>query len=215
MKEDIYKNRFKRFGGDFIDDITEYICEYINDDPTTTIAIGNDSKQRRIRTVYATTIMFHNTDIRNGANVVFFRESIPKIHDIFSRLYKEAELMFELGNYLQEELEPLYIRRDLTLEERRRYKLHILREEGQFRNITLNEELLLLKNLHLTEVEKIQEYKLVDIHLDFNYEEGVDYQNKSYKIFKAAIPWLRGHGFRVWCKPNAHSATSAADLLLK
>lgn len=215
MKEDRYKKRFKRFGGEFIEDITEYINEYINNDPTATIAIGNDSKQRRRRTMYANTIMLHNSDIRNGAHVVFFRESVPKVYDTFTRLYKEAEFMLELANYLQEELEPFYIRKDLTLTERRRYKLHILREEGQYRNISLSEESILLKNLHLTESEKNQQYKLIDIHLDFNYEEGKDSRNKSYAAFKAATPWLRGQGFRVWNKPNSPAASSAADLLLK
>lgn len=165
--------------------------------------------------MYANTIMMHNSDIRNGAHVVFFRESVPKVYDTFTRLYKEAEFMLELGNYLQEELEPFYTRQDLTLDERRRYKLHLLREEGQYRDISLTEERLLLKNLYLTEQEKTQEYKLIDIHLDFNYEEGKNAGNKSYTAFKAATPWLRSLGFRVWTKPNSPAASSAADLLLK
>jgi len=215
MEKDKFKGRFKRFGGEFIEDIHDYLCEFINDEPGITISIGNDSKQRRRRTMYANTVMLYNHDIKNGAHVVFFRESIPKVYDTFNRLYKEAEFMLELGNYLQERLEPFYERQDLTLDERRRYKLHILREEGQYRNVSGYEEQLLLKNLHLTDAEKNQQYKLVDIHLDFNYEEGEDSRNKSYKAFKAATPWLRSQGFRVWSKPNAFAATSAADLLLK
>jgi predicted RNase H-related nuclease YkuK (DUF458 family) len=213
--KDKYVGKFKRFGGEFIEDISEYLCEYINDEPEITIAIGNDSKQRRKRTMYANTIMFYNHDIKNGAHVVFYRESVPKIYDTFSRLYREAEFMFELGSYLQERLEPFYVRKDLTDAERRRYKLHLLREQGQYRDVHGYEEQLLLKNLHLTEAEKNQQYKLVDIHLDFNYEEGKDSRNKSYTAYKAAAPWLRGQGFRVWTKPNAFASTSAADLLLK
>lgn len=210
-----FKGRFKRFGGEFIEDINEYLCEYISNEPEVTIAIGNDSKQRRRRTIYANTIMLYNHDIRNGAHVVFFRESVPKVFDTFTRLYKEAEYMLELGEYLQERLEPFYSRKDLTLDERRRYKLHLLREEGQYRDVSGHEEQLLLKNLYLTESEKTQEYKLIDIHLDFNYEEGIDSRNKSYKAFKTATPWLRGLGFRVWNKPNSPASSSAADLLLK
>ncbi len=215
MENDRFKSRFKRFGGEFIDDISQYLCEYITEEPEITIAIGNDSKQRRKRTTYANTIMFYNHDIKNGAHVVFFRESVPKIYDTFNRLYKEAEFMNDLGNYLQERLEPFYIRKDLTDDERRRYKLHILREQGMYRDVNGYEEQLLLKNLTLTESEKNQQYKLIDIHLDFNYEEGIDSKNKSYAAFKAAAPWLRGQGFRVWTKPNAFASTSAADLLLK
>lgn len=215
MSENKLKSRFKRFGGEFIEDITEYLCEYINDEPAITIAIGNDSKQRRRRTTYSNTIMFYNHDMKKGAHVVFFRESVPKIYDIFTRLHKEAEYMNEIGNYLHNELEGIYERKDLTLAERRRYKLHMLREAGEYRDVSGFEEQLLLKNLYLTEIEKHAQYKLVDIHLDFNFEEGIDSQNKSYKVFKVAVPWLRAQGFRVFTKPDAPSATSAADLLLK
>ena len=215
MSEDKFKSRFKRFGGDFIDDITEYLCGYIDLEEEITIAIGNDSKQRRRRTTYSNTIMFYNHDIKNGAHVVFFRESVPKIYDTQVRLMKEAEYMFELGNYLHEKLSGRYERKDLTLDERRRYKFHILREEGQYRDVSGIDEETLLKNLYLSEEEKIMKYKLIDIHLDFNYKEGVNSRNKSFNTFKSAVPWLRGLGFRVWVKPNAPGATSAADLLLK
>jgi len=215
MSEINLKGRFKLFGGEYIPDIIRYLSEYVTDEPSVTIAIGNDSKQRIRKTTYSNTIMLYNHNIKNGAHVVFFRESVPKINDIFTRLYKEAEYMNEIGNYLHNELESIYERKDLTLSERRRYKLHLLREEGEYRDVSGYEEELLLKNLYLTEIEKKLEYKLVDIHVDFNFEDGVNSKNKSYKVFKSTVPWLRSQGFRVFTKPSAPGATSAADLLLK
>ena len=87
----MFKNRFKKFGGDYIPDIIEYLRDYINNDPGVTISIGCDSIQKRRRTVYAITIMMHNGDLRHGAHVVFFRESCPKIRENQERLYKEAQ----------------------------------------------------------------------------------------------------------------------------
>jgi predicted RNase H-related nuclease YkuK (DUF458 family) len=64
------------------------------------------------------------------------------------------------------------------------------------------------------------DFRLVDLHVDFNPVEGnindrgVS-KNKSYFAYKAYVPWLRGMGFRTWAKPLSHAATTAADLLLK
>ena len=87
----MFRNRFKRFGGEYIPDIVEYLKEYLEKDPNTTITVGCDSIQKRKRTIYACTLMLYNTDIKNGAHVVFFRENIEKIRDNFERLHKEAQ----------------------------------------------------------------------------------------------------------------------------
>jgi hypothetical protein len=41
----MFKNRFKRFGGDYIPDIIEYLSDYISKDPGVTISVGCDSIQ--------------------------------------------------------------------------------------------------------------------------------------------------------------------------
>ena len=87
------RNRFKKFGGEFIPDIIDYIVDYAKNDPSITISLGCDSIQRRRKTIYAITLMMYNTDIKNGAHVVFFRESISKVRVTFERLHKEAQYM--------------------------------------------------------------------------------------------------------------------------
>jgi hypothetical protein len=37
-----FKTAFKRFGGDYIPDITQYLKDYIDKDPGVTISIGCD-----------------------------------------------------------------------------------------------------------------------------------------------------------------------------
>lgn len=215
----MFKNKFKKFGGEYITDIVEYIREYVENDPGVTITIGCDSIQKRRKTIYAMTIMMYNTDVRNGAHVVFYRESHDKVRDNQERLYKEAQYVYDIGMYLDKELSSFYSRQDLTDIERKRYKYHILRCAGEYANVEPHREEGVIKSLSLKPSD-MMDFRLVDIHIDFNpvegniNEKGVS-KNKSYFAYKSYVPWLRGTGFRTWAKPLSYAATTAADLLLK
>lgn len=214
----MFRNKFKRFGGHYIPDIVEYLKNYIEKDPFVTITVGCDSIQRRRKTIYAITIMLYNTDIKNGAHVVFFREAHDKIRDNQERLYKEAQYLYDIGTYLDNELSKFYKRKDLTEFEKKKYKYHLLRCEGRYINIETHREEIFIKNLTLESDNN--ETKLVDLHVDFNPIEGNITErgltkNKSYLAYKNYVPWLRGVGFRTWAKPHSYASSSAADLLLK
>lgn len=214
----MFKNRFKRFGGDYIPDIIEYLKEYIQKDPGVTISVGCDSIQKRRRTVYAITIMMYNGDLRHGAHVVFFRESCPKIRDNNERLFKEAQYLHDIGTYLDNELSQFYKRGDLTEREMKRYKYHLLKCAGEYSHVPLHQDEAVMNALFLTPVDMV-ECRTVDLHIDFNpfqgslNEKGM-HKNKSYTAYKSFAPWLRGMGFRTWAKPMSFASTSAADLLL-
>ncbi len=215
----MYRNRFKRFGGDYIPDIIEYIKEYVDKDPTVTITIGCDSIQKRRLTTYAITIMLYNTDIKNGAHVVFFRESVQKVRDNQERLFKEAQYLHDVGEYINKELSEFYTRGDLTELEMKRYKYHLLKCAGQYSHVPSHQEDAVMRNLVLLPEDKLVP-KLVDLHVDFNPFEGTINErgvskNKSHAAYKAYVPWLKGMGFRTWSKPMSFASTSAADLLLK
>ena len=215
----MWKGKFKRFGGEHIDDIIEYLKNCIEKDPTVTISVGCDSIQKRRKTIYAITIMLYNTDIRRGAHVVFFRESCPKIRETQSRLYKEAQYLHDLATFLDSELKTFYIRKDLTDIERKRYKYHLLKCNGEFLHVPSHQDFAVMNSLILTSVDNV-DYKLVDIHMDFNPQEGTInengmHKNKSHVAYKSYGPWLRGLGFRTWAKPLSFASTSAADLLLQ
>jgi predicted RNase H-related nuclease YkuK (DUF458 family) len=215
------RNKFKKFGGEFIPDIIEYLRECIDRDPDITISLGCDSVQRRRKTVYAITLMIYNTDIRNGAHVVFFRENILKVRDNFERLHKEADYVHQIGEFLEEELSKFYVRKDLSDYERKRYKYHVAKCNGEYSHVShFNEDGFIDRNIVITQADLSMPTKLVDIHVDFNPFEGSKDQkgnvkNRSNLSYKAYVPWLRGMGFRVWAKPLSYAATSAADLLLK
>jgi predicted RNase H-related nuclease YkuK (DUF458 family) len=215
----MYKSKFKRFGGNYIPDIIEYLKSYIQKDPGTTITVGCDSIQKRRKTIYAITIMLYNGDIRDGAHVVFFRESHDKVRDNQERLYKEAQYLYDIGTYLDSELSKFYNRIDLSDMERKKYKYHLLRCSGQYLNVEPHREEGVIKNLVL-QPEDMVDFKMVDLHVDFNplegniNERGVS-KNKSYFAYKSYVPWLRSSGFRTWSKPMSHASSTAADLLLK
>lgn len=215
----MFKSKFKRFGGEYIPDIIQYLKDYLETDPTATITVGCDSIQKRRRTVYAITIMLYNTDLRNGAHVVFFRESCDKIRDNNERLYKEAQYLHDVATYLDEELSDFYVRKDLTELQRKKYKFHLAKCNQEYDHVPFHLEEGVMNALTLSPSDRM-DFKLVDIHIDFNPSEGRKndkgmIRNKSHAAYKAYVPWLRGLGFRTWAKPLAFGATTAADLLLQ
>lgn len=216
----MFKDKFKKFGGDFIPDIIEYLKNHITENPGVTISVGCDSSQKRRKTFYALTIMMYNSDIKNGAHVVFYRQSFDKLRDNNERLQKEAFLAFELAEYLNSELSSFYQRADISDYQRKWYKYHLMKSSEQFSYLQPQDVARYVENISLTDAEKIVEYKLVDIHLDFNPFESTQHSkgrtnNRSNLAYKSYIPWLRGMNYKVFCKPMSHAATGAADLLLQ
>lgn len=214
------RSRFKKFDGTFISDIVQYLKDFIVNDPTITISVGCDSIQKKRKTLYAVTLMIYNQDVKNGAHVVFFRDSTSKIRDNFQRLSREVELALKIADFLEEELSDSYTRLDLTEYERKKYKFHISKCNGEFSNLSTFEEVNITKGLFLTDSEVEAKYKLIDVHLDFNYKEGkIDSRgyskNRSFMAYKAFVPYLRGNGYRVWVKPLSFASSSAADLLVQ
>ncbi len=215
----MYRSRFKRFDGEYIPDIIQYIKDCIIADPSITISVGCDSIQKRHRTVYAITIIIYNSELKHGAHVVFFRESCTKIRDNNERLYKEALYLHDVATFLDTELADSYQRKDLTEIERKRYKFHLAKCNQEYPYLPIFMEESAINSMVITPQDR-SDFKLVDIHVDFNPFEGSKNErgiskNKSYNAYKSYVPWLRGLGFRTWAKPCAYGASTAADLLLQ
>lgn len=216
-----YKSVFKKFGGSQIPDIIEYLKDYIRENPGTTISVGCYSIQKRRRTVYACTIMMYHKDIRNGAHVVFFREKHEKIRDNQERLYKESVYAYEISEYLDAELQGHFKRTDIDELARKRYKFHLQKCDGENGWVQGHQVEKYINAMVLSEYEKVKEYRLVDIHLDYNpkkytiNQRGRKQVNISNEAYVNYVPWLKGLNYRVFCKPIGYGATSAADLLLQ
>lgn len=207
------KNKFKNYRGDKIPNVIEYIKNYIQMNPCITISVGCDSTRKRKGSIYATTIMFYDEINRNGAHVIYEKEYVNGKMDTFTRLYKEAELIYELTEYIEKEMYE-YKRSDLTDYQIKKYKYHLEQHKGKNLNITSDKEQKLINSMLVTEIDKHIPYKICDIHLDFNMQDG-DGKNHSYSVFKVVLPWFKSSGYRVYCKPYSAASTTAADSLVK
>jgi predicted RNase H-related nuclease YkuK (DUF458 family) len=208
------KDKFRKYGGERIPNIIDYIKDYINKYPTVTISVGCDSSEKRRGIVYATTIVFYDYQTKNGAHVVFNRMTIPGKMDTFNRLYKEAEIIHDLAEMIEDGLKGFHTRKDLTDEQHRRYKLHLEQHKGNYIYVDGYEEERVMNSFLITNKDRMQQYKICDVHLDYNISFG-DGKFKSHNVFKAAVPWFKSSGYRVWCKPYSSASTTAADMLLK
>jgi GDP-L-fucose synthase len=158
----MYKSKFKKFGGEQIPDVVEYIKEIMEREPGSVVSVGCDSIQVRRRTIYAVTVMIYDTEVKKGAHVVFFRESCPKIRETQERLYKEAQFLHDVGTWINDELEKVGVTRDLPELEKRKYKYHLQKSAGEYANIELHNEEAVVRNLVMTDVDLMDTKATID-----------------------------------------------------
>jgi predicted RNase H-related nuclease YkuK (DUF458 family) len=91
---------YKKFGNESIDDICLYAKNYLEKYPDVIVYVGTDSKQLRWITLYATTLCFLHPG--KGVHIVFERQKIDKVKDLFTRLWIETELSVKLALNLRE-----------------------------------------------------------------------------------------------------------------
>jgi len=199
--------KFRTFKGLPIHNVSEYIMDHLRKDPFMTISVGSDSIQRKSKSMYAVTIMMYDSELKKGAHIIYARKNLPKIKDTFVRLQHEVDFSYSVAQFLDRNLGHEYKRQDLTLMERKKYKHHLKICNGESVSDDIN-------TVILTEFEKVQEFKNIDIHLDLNPFDG-NSKNKSHISYKTYVPWLRGMGYRVFCKPIAVAATNGADLIIQ
>ena len=195
---------FKLFGGHVIEDVEQYAIDYIKknaiDHSEILVYVGTDSKQLRKHTLYATAIAFYH--VGKGAHIIFSRTTIPKVKDLFTRLYNEVEMTRRTAERLDKALKGQYHFRwtkDNIWVEIGGIKAENLKEQGRLQDIVdqYNRDLA--------------HQKLITCDLDLN----PSHMHKSNMVHDAGIGVIKGSGFRVRTKPNAWVATCAADLLCK
>lgn len=178
--------RFKKFGGAFIEDVGDYLREYLAKNTNTSVFIGTDSDNKRGKTQYATVVALYDLDRRDGVHYIFTKDRTPKETVIFNRMLGEVQRSIDMADYLEVELEGYVKRR--TPEE-----VVKMRDENN--------------NLY-----KAHQTKLCTIDVDINPFDGNGH-NKSHKAFESARSWVTGSGFRVRFKNNSWAASVAADLI--
>jgi predicted RNase H-related nuclease YkuK (DUF458 family) len=129
------KNKFKRFGGETIEDLGEYIRNYLKRFPGTSLYIGGDSVERGRHILYSTVIAFYDEFKRDGVHYIFSKELAPnermwvertgnaaidkaavkaaKEANVYGKIYGEVERVLALGQYLETELEGVVKRKSV------------------------------------------------------------------------------------------------------
>ena len=87
-------------GGKLKHDVCEYITAMTSESQVE-VHVGCDSQNHKRHTVYVTTVVFRFPN--NGAHVIYRRERVPKILDMWTKLWGETERSVELANLILEE----------------------------------------------------------------------------------------------------------------
>jgi len=126
-EQNTMKNKFKRFGGEVIEDLGQYIRDYLKKFPGTSLYIGADSVEKGRQILYSTTVAFYDEFRRDGVHYIFSKELAPnqrmwvertgnkdldkatvkaaKEANVYNKIYGEVERVLALGQYLETELE--------------------------------------------------------------------------------------------------------------
>lgn len=94
--------KFKKLMDNNTVEISEYVKQYIVDHKFNNLRIyvGCDSHNKGEFTTYVTTLVIHIGD--TGCHVLFNKDKVKRINDLWTRLWKEVELSVELAMYLRE-----------------------------------------------------------------------------------------------------------------
>lgn len=181
---------FKKFGGEKIEDVCQYICDYVTKYPGVVVAVGCDSQQLRKSVCYAVAISMYDPAEKHGGHIIFMREFVkcgPKPKGgmgkddgkRFERLYTEVQKVQEYCDMIHNAL----------------YSIGY-------------------KHPGKSEDEEVLFDKLVDAHIDLNPDPG-NGRNKSNMVWATGKGMLEGMGYRTFTKPDAYCASYAADLVCK
>lgn len=80
-------------------DLEKYFFDYKIAHPEVLIKIGTDSKQAGTCTMYVTTVCFVHPS--KGVHVIYQKRKLERVKDIYTRLFKEAEMSIEVVDFLK------------------------------------------------------------------------------------------------------------------
>jgi predicted RNase H-related nuclease YkuK (DUF458 family) len=79
-------------------DLIQYVKDFIGANEGTCLYVGCDSQNFSNKTIYATVIVLYNKG--KGGHVLYTKETLPKITDRYTRLWREIEKSLEVADYL-------------------------------------------------------------------------------------------------------------------
>lgn len=97
----IMKKYFKTENGEKVN-IVEHTLEQIETFQNISIRIGTDSQDYSDSTYYVTTIVYRYGT--RGAHYIYYKEKLPRIRDMYSRLFDEARRTIETAQLIDNEI---------------------------------------------------------------------------------------------------------------
>lgn len=193
------KFTFKKLGGSVIEDLGQYLRDYMAKYPDTSVYIGTDSQTAGAWTRFVTVVALYDELRKDGVHYVFQKTIDKREKDTFSRMWKEVEMSLEVAEYLEVALDG-HVKR-LSPEQ-----ILAIRAAELEKPVRERDPAKVALGAHQT--------KLVSIDVDINPELGGGH-NKSNVAYVAAKSYLTGLGYRVRFKPYAWASSCAADFRLK
>jgi predicted RNase H-related nuclease YkuK (DUF458 family) len=111
---------FKKIDGTRVD-VVPHTLDIIRKNPGVKIHIGSDSQNLAEQTVYVTAIAYRFGN--NGVHYIYSKEKVGRINDIWTRLWREAELTIETAEWFTKKANiNLKIELDMDYNEDKFYK---------------------------------------------------------------------------------------------
>ena len=82
-------------------ELDEYVIRMMRDHPEVDVYVGCDSQNYTGHTVYVTTVLFRFE--KRGAHVIYLKEKVNRITDIWTRLWAETDRSVALALHLEKE----------------------------------------------------------------------------------------------------------------
>jgi hypothetical protein len=92
---------FKKIGLNETVDLLSYTKNVLEKNPETKIYVGCDSQSFSSKTVYVTTVVFRKDN--RGAHVIYRKEDIPRVRDLWTKLWGELNRAIDVAGYLKVE----------------------------------------------------------------------------------------------------------------
>jgi predicted RNase H-related nuclease YkuK (DUF458 family) len=177
---------FKLFGGKEIDNLKDYVLDYVSNNDNLRIYVGTDSQKRGLTTTFATVICFRH--YCSGAHIIFKRWN-EKTFGMRTRLITEVSYSLETAQFLD----------------------NILKEQDIFKPIEYvkDEFTEYVKDENGFSIKQSKHNNLIDIDIDINPNPIWS----SNKVYKECVGMVVGSNFRCRVKNDAWAASCAADLL--
>lgn len=177
---------WKKFNNEIIDDVNDYVLNYIKTvDRNVKIIVGCDSHPHKRKITYAITIILYNENKKKGAHAIYSKLKLPIIRDVGVKIRKEAEFIYNIAESLNETLRGNYY-----------YKF----DKNMYDNTIPTK---------LVEVH-------VDINPKRTTKNGRKISNNlSNSLYSEIMGWFCGSGFSVISKPYSYGSTGTADKLSK